>query len=462
MKKIIVLFCFLMATSFVSIACEAKEVKTIYVATNGQDTWSGTKEKPLKTLKKAATKATAGMTIIIRKGTYKEPLIIQHSGTKQKPIRFQAAPHEKVVISGENVKSVNGEKALIHIKSKQYITVKGLTLQNVTTKKTNETPMGIYVTGSSRAIRLQQNHIHHIQTNAKNGNAHGIAVYGTGAMKDIRIQQNTVENLKLGASEAVVLNGNIDGFDISKNIVRRNDNIGIDVIGYEGVATNKKYDYVRNGTITANTVSNISSYGNPAYGKNYAAGGIYVDGAKNVRIANNRVYQNDLGIEATSEHRGKYAENITIEHNTIYHNRYTGISVGGYDVKRGGTKNSIIRLNTLYQNDTKNLYGGQLLLQHYVENNRIERNVMTPSRSRLFIVNDAKTNRKNLLKRNIYDQTDQKNGLWMWKTKEYDRFLDFQKATKSQDSLYTKVQYRNVKKQDFRLVKNSKVEKWIQ
>lgn len=140
--------------------------------------------------------------------------------------------------------------------------------------------MGIYVTGSSKAIRLQQNHIHHIQTNAKNGNAHGIAVYGTGAMKDIRIQQNTVENLKLGASEAVVLNGNIDGFDISKNIVRRNDNIGIDVIGYEGVATNKKYDYVRNGTITANTVSNISSYGNPAYGKNYAAGGIYVDGAK--------------------------------------------------------------------------------------------------------------------------------------------------------------------------------------
>ncbi|MCA9725726.1 MAG: hypothetical protein KC452_10545, partial [Kurthia sp.] len=97
-----------------------------------------------------------------------------------------------------------------------------------------------------------------------------------------------------------------------------------------------------------------------------------------------------------------------------------------------------------------------------VENNRIERNVMTPSRSRLFIVNDAKTNKKNLLKRNVYDQTDQKNGLWMWKTKEYDRFLDFQKATKSQDSLYTKVQYRNVKKQDFRLVKNSKVEKWIQ
>lgn len=462
MKKIIVLFCFLMATSFVSIACEAKEVKTIYVATNGQDTWSGTKEKPLKTLKKAATKATAGMAIIIRKGTYKEPLIIQHSGTKQKPIRFQAAPHEKVVISGENVKSVNGEKALIYIKSKQYITVKGLTLQNVTTKKTNETPMGIYVTGSSRAIRLQQNHIHHIQTNAKNGNAHGIAVYGTGAMKDIRIQQNTVENLKLGASEAVVLNGNIDGFDISKNVVRRNDNIGIDVIGYEGVATNKKYDYVRNGTITANTVSDISSYGNPAYGKNYAAGGIYIDGAKNVRIANNRVYQNDLGIEATSEHRGKYAENITIEHNTIYYNRYTGISVGGYDVKRGGTKNSIIRLNTLYQNDTKNLYGGQLLLQHYVENNRIERNVMTPSRSRLFIVNDAKTNRENLLKRNIYDQTDQKNGLWMWKTKEYDRFLDFQKATKSQDSLYTKVQYRNVKNQDFQLVKGSKAEKWIQ
>lgn len=461
MKKIIALLFFLMATSFVSIACEAKEVKTIYVAPNGQDTWSGTKEKPLKTLKKAATKATAGMTVIIRKGTYKEPLVIQHSGTKQKPIRFQAAPKEKVILTGERVKQVNGQKALVHIQNQKYITIQGLTLQNLTTKKTNETPMGVYVTGNSQHILIQQNHIQRIQTNAKNGNAHGIAVYGTGVMKDIRVQQNTVENLKLGASEAVVLNGNIDGFDISKNIVRRNDNIGIDVIGYEGVATNKKYDYVRNGSITSNTVSDISSYGNPAYGKNYAAGGIYVDGAKNIRIANNRVYQNDIGIEATSEHQRKYAENIRIENNMVYHNRYTGISIGGYDAKRGGTKNSTIRLNTLYENDTKNLYGGQLLLQHYVENNRIEQNVMTPSRSRLFIVNDAKTNQKNTLKRNVYDQTVKKNGLWMWKTKEYDQFVDFQKATKSQNSIYTKVQYRDVKKKDFRLVKGSKAEKWI-
>lgn len=38
-------------------------------------------------------------------------------------------------------------------------------------------------------------------------------------MKDIRIEDNTVEKLTLGASEAVVLNGNIDGFTVAGNVV---------------------------------------------------------------------------------------------------------------------------------------------------------------------------------------------------------------------------------------------------
>lgn len=462
MEKSIFFLSLFICIGILSPVTGAKKIQAIYVAPNGHDTWDGSKERPFKTFKKATSKATAGTTIFIRKGIYKEQLHLRYSGTKKHPIRVQAYHNEKVIISGEKLKSDNGEKALVKIVNKKNIIIKGLTFQDVTTKKDDETVMGIFVTGSSEQITIQNNRVHRIQTYAKNGNGHGIAVYGTGAMKNIQIRENIVENLKLGASEAIVLNGNISGFTIAQNKVRHNDNIGIDVIGYEGVAKNKKFDYVRNGKIESNDVSDISSYGNPAYGKNYAAGGIYVDGAKNVHITKNRVFRNDLGIEATSEHRGKYAENIVIDQNIVYNNRYTGISIGGYDAKRGGTKNTVIRLNTLYQNDTKNLYGGQLLLQHYVENNRIERNVMTPSSSGLFIVNDAKTNKQNVLKRNVYDQSMKKYGLWMWKTKEYDQFPAFQQATKSQDSIYTKVQYRNVKKQDFRLVKGSKAEKWIQ
>lgn len=141
-----------------------------------------------------------------------------------------------------------------------------------------------------------------IETHADDGNAHGIAIYGTDTVKDINVVNNTLEDLKLGLSESLVLNGNIDGFKVENNIVRRSDNIGIDLIGYEGVSHDEKMDYVRNGIVKNNIVYEISSYGNPAYGEDYSAGGIYVDGGKNITIEKNTVYKSDIGIEATSEH----------------------------------------------------------------------------------------------------------------------------------------------------------------
>jgi len=43
-------------------------------------------------------------------------------------------------------------------------------------------------------------------------------------------------------------------------------------------------DQARNGVCTDNVVYNITSYGNPAYGKDRSADGLYVDGGKNIII----------------------------------------------------------------------------------------------------------------------------------------------------------------------------------
>ncbi|ECD6517501.1 hypothetical protein E2329_23890, partial [Salmonella enterica subsp. enterica] len=94
---------------------------------------------------------------------------------------------------------------------------------------------------SSSHIVIENNVVRKISTMNEDGNAHGIAVYGTEGIKNIVIRNNVVQDLKLGASEALVLNGNIDGFIIEGNTVRNNDNIGIDLIGYEG--TGKKDDF---------------------------------------------------------------------------------------------------------------------------------------------------------------------------------------------------------------------------
>lgn len=451
-----------MVAVFVLTNKEEKKVQAIYVATNGSDQNVGTKSKPFRTLKKAASEANAGTTVFIRKGDYHEKLVVKHSGTNSKPIIFKAYNEEKVVLSGKNIKDAEGDTALVTINNKNYVTISGLTILDLSTDLEDETVMGIYVTGTSSHITLENNNVQHIETYADDGNAHGIAIYGTGTIKDINIVNNTLEDLKLGLSESLVLNGNIDGFKVENNIVRRSDNIGIDLIGYEGTSNDKKVDYVRNGIVKNNIVYEISSYGNPAYGEDYSAGGIYVDGGKNITIEKNTVYKSDIGIEATSEHAKKYADNIKIINNTIYENFYTGISIGGYDEERGGTINSTISQNILYRNDTKGLDGGQLLLQYDTKNNVIERNIVTAGPSRIFISNYFATNQKNKLQKNIFHKEKGETGIWIWKGEEYISFPEFLKASKSDEkSRYIDPKYQNANKYDFRLKKDSPAKKIV-
>lgn len=439
-----------------------KQNQAIYVSLNGNDQNDGKKSKPFRTLKKAASEANAGTTVLIRKGTYNEKLVVKYSGTKSKPITFKAYNKEKVVLSGKDINDVEGDTSLVTIKNKNYVTISGLIIQDLSTDLADETVMGIYVTGSSNHITLKNNHVQRIETHADNGNGHGIAIYGTGTMKDINILSNTLENLKLGLSESLVLNGNIDGFKVEKNIVRRSDNIGIDLIGYEGTSNDKKVDYVRNGIVKKNQVYEISSYGNPAYEGDYSAGGIYVDGGKNIIIEKNTIYKSDIGIEATSEHTKKYADNIKIINNIIYENFYTGISIGGYDGDRGGTINSTITQNILYRNDTKGLDGGQLLLQHDTKNNLIEKNILTAGPSRIFISNYFTTNQENKLQKNVFHKEKGEKGIWIWKEEEYTSFPKFKKASISDEkSSYLDPRYQNANKYDFRLKKDSPVKKIV-
>lgn len=87
----------------------------------------------------------------------------------------------------------------------------------------------------------------------------------------------------LGLSELFVVNGNVDIFFILDNIIYDMDNIGIDLIGYEEIFVDDKYDWVWNGIVRGNEVYDIIFNYNFFYGINflndsYLVGGIYVDG----------------------------------------------------------------------------------------------------------------------------------------------------------------------------------------
>jgi hypothetical protein len=433
------------------------ETRSLYVSAEGDDHNNGTKAHPFKTLQKASKEATKGTTVFIRGGTYKEGLTIKHSGTSTSPIVFRPYKKERVILDGRHIPQKEEETALVKIQDKSYITIQGLEIRNLSTSLTDQTPMGIYVTGEGTGIKLLSNKVHHIKTTGQDGNAHGIAVYGTKEITNLTIKGNLLEQLTLGSSESLVLNGNVSNFSVSNNTVRYSDNIGIDLIGYEQIS--KKHDYVRNGKIENNIVHHISSYGNPAYGEDYAAGGIYIDGGHHLIVSNNVVYKSDIGIEATSEHKGKDAQDITISHNTLYNNDYTGISIGGYDKKRGGTKNSLITHNVLYKNDLKELGGGQLLLQYNTKGNTIENNIFTASSSGIFISNDFKENKNNYLNRNVYDSRIGEDAIWTWKKQEVYSLSQFKKLTNSdKKSIFANPHYKDEKEFNFSLKNGTKVD----
>ena len=137
-----------------------------------------------------------------------------------------------------------------------------------------------------------------------------------------------------------MVNGNVAGFRISKNIVHDNNNIGIDVIGFERTAPDPEVDRARDGVVRENLVYNVTSRGNPAYGNEANSDGIYVDGGTRILIERNVMHDVDYGLELASEHFAGNTSHIVARNNLIYSCHTAGLSVGGYDLKRGRTEDT--------------------------------------------------------------------------------------------------------------------------
>src|SRR5207237_1062751 len=282
-----------------------------YVSTTGSDSNPGTLSSPWRTIQHAANSVQAGDAVYVRGGAYNESVNISVSGSATAgPITFKTFPGEQGIIDGTGlVPSTAGTQGLINIVNQSYISIQGLEIRNYQTSSASATPAGIWVSGSGSNIQLLNNLVHNVVTTSEStGSAFGIAVYGTSApasLDSVTISGNQVYNLRTGTSESVNVDGNVTNFVITNNVIHDNDNIGIDVIGFEGVSPDPAYDYARNGTVAGNTIYNISAINNPGEGNQYDANGIYVDGGSQVVIERNLIHNVDIGIEMASEHRGR-------------------------------------------------------------------------------------------------------------------------------------------------------------
>ena len=357
-----------------------------YVSTTGNDSNSGTQAAPWRTVQHAADTARAGSTVNVRGGIYEELVSINVSGNASDGfITLRSYPGETAILDAAHL-TPSGRQAILTIHNQSYVRIEGFEIRNFRTAEHRLTPLGISVMGSGSHIELLKNNVHHIEQTFEGrdapghgDNGFGIAVYGTDAktpITDLIIDGNEVHHLKTGSSESLVVNGNVTNFRITHNVVHDNNNIGIDVIGFERTAPDPAVDQARDGVVSNNLVYNITSRGNPAYRNEENSDGIYVDGGTRILIEQNVMHDVDFGIELASEHKDRATSYIIARNNLIYHCHTAGVSIGGYAPERGHTDHCTVVNNTLYDNDTSGTGSGEFQMQWNMADNIFANNIV--------------------------------------------------------------------------------------
>jgi parallel beta-helix repeat protein len=286
-----------------------------YVSPNGNDSDPGSESLPWKTLAKAASMATAGVTVFIKQGTYNERLVPVYSGTADGPITFTCYPGDSVTIDGNGMKDPTLLPGLIFVDGLKHIKISGLRMLHSETS-------GIQVKNSS-FVTIRNNYV-------DNTDDMGIKVH---ACDNILVEGNEVVRGCLKNDLEECLSVSTTSFiEIRNNRVHDGKTIGIDV----------KYGS-SNAIVTRNEVYN--QVGNI---------GIYIEAWSlhefDIDVFDNFSHDNQIGFAVTSE-MGGLIENVRVHHNTASRNQERGIMVGGWG---GGqthpVKNLTVYGNTVYEN----------------------------------------------------------------------------------------------------------------
>ena len=400
--------------------------KEYFVSTNGDNTNPGTLQRPWRDIDYACHHATPGSTIHVLEGQFKEQVTVGVDS-----IYVHNFLERPVLIDGSD--ETGGP--MIEIHNRKGVTFDGFELANAEYLDAQ----GVLIHGKCRDITIRNFVIHDIHfssdsTDPVNAttNAQPIIVYGDSmsAVSHLILSDNLIYDCRVGYSEALAVNGNVDTFEIMRNIIRDVPNIGIDMIGYEGTAPSSSVDKARHGKCYENTVHDCQS----AYAAN---AGIYVDGGRDIDIRHNTCYRNIWGIEVGCENTGRSTRRVKVHNNVLYRNAKAGIALGGYDYPSGSgkVKDCQVYNNTLFDNDTLNDYEAEINLT-YAENCQIKNNVVFSKNSdQLIILQSSNTPPVDvMLDSNLYYLTaGAANAEFEWQGTSYTGFTAWKNGTQ-QDS----------------------------
>ncbi len=411
---------------------------TYYVASNGDDNNEGSIDSPFRSIAMALDKANPGYTILVREGVYNEKIVFPRSGEASSPITLKAYPGENSIIDGTGL-SVSKKEALVTIRNVKHITFEGFDVCNYKSATPYVIVNGFTVDQGSENIIIRNNKIYNIEHNVspENGrNGHGIEVIGNTnvALRNILIEGNEIHDCNTGYSENLTINGYVDGFIVRKNKVYNGENIGIVAAGGYAANSVPALNYARNGVISDNEVFNIDGTSGPipAYSQHNGAIGIYVDGARDIIVERNKVYDSGRGIGIVSETNNFPTENCIVRNNFVYSNSLAGIYLGGYvDYTTGGTINCAVVNNTLYFNNKNLGYSneieGEIRLTENCVKNVIKNNIIFARQNRgVFINKQTMGGSDNSIDNNLY--YSQILYKWVWNGTLYTNFTDWQSA----------------------------------
>ena len=261
---------------------------------------TGRATAPFCTISAGAQSATAGTTVQVAAGTYREQVTVVTSGTSTNPVTFTSAPNASVTVTG----AAHG----FALTGRSWVTIHGFTVSGTTDH-------GIEVSGGSN-LTIDGNRV----TGAGSPSS-GLTKFGihTSGMTSSSLTGNTADH-NSDAGIRVVSNSNNN--TISGNETYANARVytraaaGIDVRDSTGnnVFRNVSHD---------NEDSGINAWTGAANGRNnfydnvtYANGdhGIDVHNAVDAHVVANTVFGNsDSGIESTTSTRTYLANNVSVD-----------------------------------------------------------------------------------------------------------------------------------------------------
>lgn len=400
---------YLLLVSLLLIGCEIGDINeiendntqdndnsTFYVSITGDNNNNGSSEKPWRNIQFSIDQLGDNSTLIVKAGIYNERVLFL--GDEDSNILLKG--DDGAIIDGAGLFPI-GRQALIGITNSHNIQIENFEIRNFTTPTGFELPtipVGILINGTSKDINITDNNIHNIKnlstcgesSNCRSG-ANGILAFGNTvtAISNLNFVRNEISNCILSSSEAFTLNGNINGFKILDNYIHDNNNIGLNITGYQVnvcADCSEENNRARNGIVRNNRSINNSTNlalgafnNNPWYeSKDGSAGGFYVNGGHHILFEGNYASQNDLGFKFTSEHSRKETNDILMINNYIYNNREVGLILGGYAENRnspgGGDANNImVYNNSFYKNSG---WGTEIYFSYRVKNTTLSNNII--------------------------------------------------------------------------------------